>query len=130
MRRFAALHQIKVLVHVLGLHVTERHVAPGDIEIGRAAQDARWLVRSNDVLADGLQQRFERRAMGVLGRVAVLEVLAQLGEVDHKLRCGHGPGTVTAQTAARQERKLGLFTGSTGKTSACRRWYWSLCSDR
>ena len=111
-RRLATLHQVEVFTQIFGFDVTERHVASGDIEIGRAAQDASWLVRSNDVLADGLKQRLERRAVRVLGSVAMLQVLAQRGEVDHKLRCGHGPDTLAAQPASRQERKAALFPTS------------------
>src|ERR1019366_3299705 len=93
-----------MLANVLGFNMSQRHLASGDIEIGRAAQDAGWLVRSNDVLADGLKQRFKRRAVGVLGSVAVLQVLAQLAEVNCKCRRGHGPATLTAQLATRQAR--------------------------
>ncbi len=71
---------------VLGLDVAQRHHAASENEIRRPAGDALRLVDGVDAFpADGLEQRFQRWPMGVLGGIAGLDRTFDRGQVvtDH-----------------------------------------------
>ena len=56
----------------------------GDDVVGRAALNALGFVDGSDVLADGLEERFESRAMSLLRRLSRGEALLYFLEVGFK----------------------------------------------
>ena len=83
-------------VDVLGLDVADGEQAGGgaaaDGEVGGAALDVGGLVRGDGLAADALDEGLEGRAVGVLGRVARPERVAELAEIGVEgIRHGGGP---------------------------------------
>ena len=77
-RRFAFFHRNEIFTNVFGFDMAERHFAFGDVEIGRTTKNSGWFIGGSDSLANQFQEFFERRAMRMLGRVAVSKVFPDL----------------------------------------------------